>query len=346
MDRNARVTAGSRRAAAILLLGAVLSGCGAPSEKAAAPRDLQSTAPESRAGSRGAASTASPSPLAGTEWRLVEIQSMDDAIGTSRPDDPARYTMRLNGDGTVAMRLDCNSAKGTWSAEAGPDRFSGRFEFGPLAATRALCPPPRLDERIGKEAQFVRSYLMKDGRLYLSLLADGGIQVWEPHAEEPFQTQPDPSLEAAILRESPSYTRAVVDVEGSTGRGRYVYGQVDLNGDGRDEVFVYLLGSFFCGTGGCNLLLFTDARSGYSLVNEFSISRLPVIVTAERTNGWNDLIRLESGGGAKASYVRHSFDGKRYVERERMPADESPEGKSYLAGELTFEKGIPLEPGK
>jgi hypothetical protein len=27
-----------------------------------------------------------------------------------------------------------------------------------------------------------------------------------------------------------------------------------------------------------------------------------------------------------------------------MPADKVPEGKSYLAGELTFDKGISLEP--
>ena len=52
----------------------------------------------------------------------------------------------------------------------------------------------------------------------------------------------------------PAYTRKVVDVQGGTGRARYVYG--------RDEVFVYLLGSIFCGTGGCNLLLFTEARDG------------------------------------------------------------------------------------
>lgn len=287
-----------------LMWGVVLPSCGAPGEKAVAP----------------------PSPLAGTEWRLVEFQSMDDAVGTSRPDDPSRYTMRLNADGTVALRLDCNSANGRWSAEAGPDGSSGRFEFGPLAATSALCPPPHLDERIGKQAQYVRSYLMKDGRLYLSLMADGGIQVWEPHAEAPFRTEPDPELEAAILLASPYYTRAVVDLEAGTGKGRYVYGRVDLNGDGREEVFVYLLGSFFCGTGGCDLLLFTDAGKGYSLVHEFPISRLPVIVSAERTAGWNDLWRPESGGGAAPSFVRHSFDGTRYVERERKPADTVPAG--------------------
>ena len=233
---------------------------------------------------------------------------------------------------------------GTWSAEAGPDPSSGRFAFSPLAMTRAFCPPPSLDRRVAAQAEFVRSYLLKEGRLYLSLLADGGILAWEPHAEEPFRTEPDKDLEAAILRAEPSYTRQVVEAEGGTGRARYVYGRVDLNGDGRAEVLVYLLGSIFCGTGGCNLLLFTEARDGYVLVNRFPISRLPVIVSHERTNGWNDLIRPESGGGAKASCVRHTFDGRRYVERERMPADKAPEGTKHLAGELTFDRGIPLEP--
>jgi heat shock protein HslJ len=115
----------------------------------------------------------------------VEIQSMDDAVGTTRVADPSRYTMRLNADGSVALRLNCNSATGTWSAEAaGSDASSGRFEFGPLAATMALCPPPSLDEQVTKQAPYFRSYLLKEGRLYLSLMADGGIFVWEPMGGE------------------------------------------------------------------------------------------------------------------------------------------------------------------
>ena len=109
-------------------------------------------------------------------------------------------------------------------------------------------------------------------------------------------------------------------------------------------MFVYLLGPFFCGTGGCNLMLFTKAQDGYLLVNDFPISRLPVIVSGDKTGGWNNIVRLESGGGAPPTYVTHTFDGKHYVERDRMPADTAPEGKRYLTGELTFDKGIPLEP--
>jgi heat shock protein HslJ len=88
----------------------------------------------------------------GTAWRLVEIQSMDDAVGTFRPDDPSLYTLRLNSDGTAAMRLNCNRATGTWTADASGDGKSGRFEFGSLATTHALCPPTSLDEKIAKHS--------------------------------------------------------------------------------------------------------------------------------------------------------------------------------------------------
>ena len=326
----------ARTAGTILATAILLAGCGTKGTGDTRAAQAQSAAP---------APAASAGNLAGTRWRLVEIQSMDDSVGTKRPADPSKYTMDLGADGSVSMSLDCNSAKGTWSATPGSDASSGRFEFGPLAATSALCPPPHLDEQISGQAQYVRSYLVKDGRLFLSLLADGGIYVWEPIAAGEFQTRPDPEIEAAILRASRSYTRAVVDQMGGTGRGRYVYSRVDLNGDGRDEALVYLLGSIFCGTGGCNLLILTPgAGGGYSLVNSFPISRTPVIVSPGKAEGWNDIWRLESGGGAPASYVRHSFDGKRYVQRERVPANQPPEGRSYLAGELTFAKGIPLEP--
>jgi heat shock protein HslJ len=171
----------ARTAAAALLSALVLSGCRAPAGKAA-PGDTPQ-APRAAAGGTPASAPAGGAPLAGTAWRLVEIQSMDDAIGSTRVADPSRYTMRLNADGSVALRLDCNSATGTWSAEAAaPDASSGRFEFGPLAATMASCPPPRLDEQVTKQAPYFRSYLLKEGRLYLSLMADGGIFVWERSA--------------------------------------------------------------------------------------------------------------------------------------------------------------------
>lgn len=154
----------------MLLVVAVVLGMGAcaPAWERAIEDEMEETEAEAKA-----------SPLAGTSWRLVEIQSMDDSIGIARPGDPDRYTMALLEDGTASMVLNCNRASGPWSAEASSAE-SGSFSIGPMAMTRMLCPPPSLDERIARELEYVRSYLLRDGRLHLSLMADGGIQVWEP----------------------------------------------------------------------------------------------------------------------------------------------------------------------
>lgn len=140
--------------------------------------------------------------LAGTSWRLVEFQSMDDAIGTLRPESGAPYTMSLGSDGTASMTLDCNRATGPWSAEPASDE-SGAFRIGPLATTRAMCLPPSLDQRISRDMQYVRSYLHRDGRLNLSLMADAGIYVWEP-AEAGNAAPGGPATQAAAAR-GPSF---------------------------------------------------------------------------------------------------------------------------------------------
>ncbi len=87
--------------------------------------------------------------------------------------------MFLKADGTVNMNIDCNRAKGTWLVEPSSDPSNGRFEFGPLAITAMACNPTATDEKIVKQAEYIRGYLLKDNRLYLSLMADGGIFVWE-----------------------------------------------------------------------------------------------------------------------------------------------------------------------
>ncbi len=119
-------------------------------------------------------------PLQGTRWQLVGIQSMDDAQGLRRPADPSRYTLTLQSDGRAVLQLDCNRAMGSWRVEPSADPGNGGFRFGPLASTRALCPAPSLGEPLARQLPYVRGYLLRDGRLNLSLLADGGILIWEP----------------------------------------------------------------------------------------------------------------------------------------------------------------------
>ena len=118
--------------------------------------------------------------FAGTAWQLVAIQSMDDAQGTTTVDDPGRFTLEFGRDGRVAFRLDCNRATASVTLTPAADGSSGSIAFGPIAGTRALCPPPHLDERIVRDMAHVSGYLLKEGKLYLSLMADAGIYEWAP----------------------------------------------------------------------------------------------------------------------------------------------------------------------
>ena len=118
--------------------------------------------------------------FAGTHWRLVAIQSMDDAQGITRITDPSQFTLEFGRDGRAAFRLDCNRGTGNYTLNPAADGNSGSISFGPIAATRALCRPPHLDERVVRDMAHVRGYLLKEGKLYLSLMADGGIYEWAP----------------------------------------------------------------------------------------------------------------------------------------------------------------------
>jgi para-nitrobenzyl esterase len=92
--------------------------------------------------------------------------------------DKAKYTIEFGADGRFAARIDCQRGAGTWKS-AGPNQL----ELGPMALTRAMCPPAPLNDRIPRDLSNVRSYVVKDSHLFLALMADGGIYVFEPSSK-------------------------------------------------------------------------------------------------------------------------------------------------------------------
>lgn len=115
-----------------------------------------------------------PAPgLTGTSWQLVRFEGGDGTMLT--PDDKGKYTIAFGTNGRVSVRIDCNRGNGTWRSAG-----SNHLEFGPLALTRVICPPGSLHDRIVRHWPFVRSYVIRDGHLFLSLMADGGIYEYEP----------------------------------------------------------------------------------------------------------------------------------------------------------------------
>jgi para-nitrobenzyl esterase len=91
------------------------------------------------------------------------------------PVDRTKYTRSFDARGGVAVRVDCNRGRGTWKSSD-----ANQVRFGPLALTRAQCPPGSLHDQIVKQWGNIRSYVLKDGHLFLSLMADGGIYEFEP----------------------------------------------------------------------------------------------------------------------------------------------------------------------
>jgi hypothetical protein len=85
---------------------------------------------------------------------------------------------------------------------------------------------------------------------------------------------------------------------------KFVFSEIDLNADGQNEIFVGFTGSYFCGSGGCTIMLL-DSKG--QVITQFTVSEYPVIVDNNKTNGWSDLIINSNGNNHLMK-----FDGKKY----------------------------------
>lgn len=150
----------------LLLLGA----CTRPDRKPADPAPPATVTPAAPA-----PAVAAPGSLSGTAWRVVRFEGGDGAVLT--PSDPDLFTLTFGADGQAAIRADCNRGTGTWTASG-----SSGLTFGPVASTLALCAQPSIGDRYLRDFEYMRSYVLRDGKLHISLMADGGIWEFEPMA--------------------------------------------------------------------------------------------------------------------------------------------------------------------
>lgn len=128
----------------------------------------------------GCGTAAAADPLTGTSWQLTIIESMaPDEQPSTTIDDPATYTVTFGDDGQAAFQVDCNRGSATWQAQPAAED-SGSLTFGPVALTRMFCPQPSADTQVAAALGMVRSYLLADGQLHLSMEADSGVMHWRP----------------------------------------------------------------------------------------------------------------------------------------------------------------------
>lgn len=107
-------------------------------------------------------STPPPHPLEGTEWQLTTI----DTSGSTTTLDPslqARHTLAFGPEGQLALQLDCNRGRASWSAGK-PRNGAGAITIGPVASTRMLCPPPSFGDELAGGLGEARTYMLTSDR--------------------------------------------------------------------------------------------------------------------------------------------------------------------------------------
>ena len=99
-----------------------------------------------------------------------------------------------------------------------------------------------------------------------------------------------------------------VGKKGHQERPPFRHALTDLNADGQADAIVLLLGSSWCGSGGCNMLVFRGTKDGFTLVSASTITNEPIRVSPENTQGWKTLIVYSKGRGD----VLMQFNGTHY----------------------------------
>ncbi|WP_316817504.1 hypothetical protein [Pedobacter nyackensis] len=99
--------------------------------------------------------------------------------------------------------------------------------------------------------------------------------------------------------------------------------EYNINEDTKNEIFVGLSGSYFCGSGGCTVLLLSPDGE---LINRFTVVDYPIAIANTKTKGWKDLVFTSNG---KEHLMK--FNGKKYPSNPSMETVYSSDSKETLA---------------
>jgi heat shock protein HslJ len=114
----------------------------------------------------------SDNPLIGPTWEWQETVGSEGAALT--PDDPARYTLAFNDDGTASIQADCNQVVASYSI----DETLLTIEPGP--STMAACPEGSLSDQYIRMLSAASSYAMDGEDLMITLFDDAGTMRFSP----------------------------------------------------------------------------------------------------------------------------------------------------------------------
>lgn len=124
----------------------------------------------------------------------------------------------------------------------------------------------------------------------------------------------DPAVDSASIQ-----TYIAKDAQ-SEGPFAFDMVEVDLNGDGKEEVLVQMTDDSFCGRAGCTMfVLEKDEAGGFVRKMRATITNSPVRVLEASSQGWRDLGVTVRGSAMTPPYeARMRFDGKAYPSNPSM----------------------------
>lgn len=120
---------------------------------------------------------------------------------------------------------------------------------------------------------------------------------------------------------------------------RYYYNYVDLNDDGKNEIFAAVIGEYTQkDAGDPALLLMAEEDGTFMVLEDFPEIHTPVTISEETANGWHDLIFKVYGKGVQSGYQVYTYTSEtgKYQTDEAAFFEEMPQvsGTQILANNL------------
>lgn len=122
--------------------------------------------------------------LTSTPWEWVS--TTDAAQGTVAVNDPSRYVILFNEDGTAYIKADCNNVQATYTTDG------SNISIAPGPSTMMACPPDSVDGVFLQQLSAAAIYFINGGSLYMDLPADSGTMRFVPQGAPIPSPDPEP----------------------------------------------------------------------------------------------------------------------------------------------------------
>ncbi|MBK7919952.1 MAG: META domain-containing protein [Chloroflexi bacterium] len=110
--------------------------------------------------------------LTGTTWQWVSLTT---PVEQTAVNDPTRYTITFNTDGTAAIKADCNNVVASYTTDG------SALSIIPGPTTLAACPEDSLGDQFVANLSNAAIYFFQDGDLFMDMAFDSGTLRFLPN---------------------------------------------------------------------------------------------------------------------------------------------------------------------